>query len=168
MNTEKTSCTIRKATVDDAETIHFFIEKIAEYERLSDQVQSTSENIRKYGFGQRPYFETLLCEIDKERKRAVGFALYFFTYSTFTGKPSLYLEDLFVLQEYRGRGYGKALFMELVKIASNLDCGRMEWSVLDWNEPAIKFYLSLGAIPMSEWTVYRLDEKTLKSLAGKG
>ena len=164
MKKKNSSFTIRKATVDDAETIHFFIEKIAEYERLSDQVQSSSDNIRKYGFGQRPYFETLLCEIEGGKK-AVGFALYFFTYSTFTGKPSLYLEDLFVLQEYRGRGYGKALFMELVKIAGDLDCGRMEWSVLDWNEPAIKFYLALGAIPMSEWTVYRLDEKTLKSLA---
>jgi len=165
MNTENENFTIRKATKDDAETIHFFIEKIAEYERLSDQVESSGENIRKYGFGERPYFETLLGEIDTDSgKKAVGFALYFFTYSTFTGKPTLYLEDIFVLEEHRGKGYGKALFIELVRIAREMECGRMEWSVLDWNEPAIIFYKNLGARPMDEWTVFRLDKNAIAKL----
>ncbi len=139
------------------------VKGLAEYEKLLPQVTATIELYLKNGFGDNRYFHALLVE---NRDRYVGFALYFFTFSTFIGKPTLYLEDLFVLPEYRGHGIGKALLRKLANIALLRDCGRMEWSVLDWNEPAIRFYKKLGARPMSDWTVYRLLKDEIKKLAG--
>lgn len=158
---------IRSATQKDVGTLLQFIHGIAEYENLSHEVKNTEQSLLKTGFGENPYFHALLLEIEEERSvKAIGFALYFFTYSTFTGKPTLYLEDLFVLPHYRGSGYGKALFLHLVQIANQKECGRMEWSVLDWNQSAIQFYQSLGAKGMNDWTVYRLDENALNKLLG--
>jgi GNAT superfamily N-acetyltransferase len=117
--------------------------------------------LRDHLFGPRPFAEVLIAEDDA---RAVGFALFFHNYSTFLAKPGIYLEDLFVLPEYRGRGHGKALFAALAKLAVVRGCGRLEWAVLDWNEPSIGFYKSLGAKPMDEWTVYRLTGEALKNL----
>ncbi len=155
--------TIRPATAADAGALLELIRGIAEYEQLTDAVVNTEAAILKNGFGPDPCFHALLCEAPG-RQKPVGFALFFFTYSTFTGKPSLYLEDLFVRPEERGGGFGKALFMALVRIAQQRGCGRMEWSVLDWNRPAIDFYLRLGAKAMDGWTVYRLDEAALAAL----
>ncbi len=157
---------IRPAVASDAGAILQLIRGIAEYEKLSHKVANTEAAILTAGFGPEPYFHALLCE-KSGASQPVGFALYFYTYSTFTGKPTLYLEDLFVRPECRGSGYGKALFMELVKIARDKECGRMEWSVLDWNRPAIDFYLGMGAQPMDEWTVYRLDESAIENLAAR-
>jgi len=150
---------IRNVSENDVDTILFFINQLAEYEKLSDQVYATKELILKYGFGDRPYFEALLAEDDQ--KKPLGLALYFFTFSTFLSQPTLYLEDLFVLPEYRGNGVGKQFFRELMSIAKQHNCGRVEWSVLDWNEPSIQFYASLGATPVNGWTVYRLDQKAI-------
>lgn len=164
MTAQPRDFTIRPAVASDAGRLLELIRGIAEYEKLSHKVVNSEEAIVATGFGPEPYFHALLCETP-QAARPVGFALYFFTYSTFTGKPSLYLEDLFVRPEARGGGYGKALFMELVRIARERNCGRMEWSVLNWNQPAIDFYLALGAQPLDEWTVYRLDEEALSRLA---
>lgn len=164
MTAQPRDFTIRPAVAADAGHLLDLIRGIAEYEKLSHKVVNSEEAILAAGFGPEPYFHALLCET-AAAPRPVGFALYFFTYSTFTGKPSLYLEDLFVRPEARGGGYGKALFMELVRIARERNCGRMEWSVLNWNQPAIDFYLALGAEPLDEWTVYRLDEAALTRLA---
>jgi GNAT superfamily N-acetyltransferase len=153
--------TIRPATRDDADTILFFISQLAEYEKLTHMVNATKEFIIEYGFGERPYFEALLAE--KEDGTPLGLALYFFTFSTFLAKPTLYLEDLFVLPEYRDNGIGKQFFRELVTIARERNCGRVEWSVLDWNEPSIQFYKSLGALPVDGWTTYRLTGDALTS-----
>ncbi|HXJ81700.1 MAG TPA: GNAT family N-acetyltransferase [Candidatus Methylomirabilis sp.] len=138
------------------------IRGLAEYERLAHHVEATIERIRRHGFGRRPYFETLIC---RRGERAVGFALYFFTYSTFLARPSLYLEDLFVLPEERGLGAGKALLGSLARIAVRRGCGRMEWTVLDWNRPAIGFYRRLGADLRKEWILTRLTGAPLKRLA---
>ncbi|HNW58805.1 MAG TPA: GNAT family N-acetyltransferase [bacterium] len=159
-------CAIRPATAADAPALLELIRGIAAYEKLAHAVVNTEAALLKNGFGPDPYFRALLCEVPG-KPDPVGFALYFFTYSTFTGKPSLYLEDLFVRPEERSSGYGKALFMELVRIAGEKGCGRMEWSVLDWNRPAIDFYLRMGAKPLEEWTVYRLDETALAALAAQ-
>ena len=145
--------TIRRGRPRDAATIVRLIQGLAEYERLAHQVEATTGRIRRHGFGRRPYFETLIC---RRGGRAVGFALYFFTYSTFLGRPSLYLEDLFVLPEERGNGAGRALLRALAKIAVRRGCGRMEWTVLDWNKPAITFYNRLRARPLKEWILYRM------------
>ena len=159
------SFVIRPATVGDAAALLHLIRGIAEYEKLSHQVENSEEALRATGFGEHPYFQALLLEVSESgAAKAVGFALYFFTYSTFTGKPTLYLEDLFVQPAYRSAGYGKSLFMHLVGIARQRGCGRMEWSVLDWNEPAIRFYKNLGAKAMTGWSVYRLDEHALDAL----
>jgi GNAT superfamily N-acetyltransferase len=138
------------------------IRGLAEYERLLDQVEATAARLRRHGFGRRPYFETLICRRDG---RPVGFALYFFTYSTFLASPSLYLEDLFVLPDERGQGAGKALLRELARIAARRGCGRMEWAVLDWNRPAIGFYRRLGAELHKEWVLTRLTGAPLARLA---
>jgi len=135
---------------------------LAEYERLADQVEATIGRIRRHGFGPRRYFETLIC---RREGRAVGFALYVFTYSTFLGRPSLYLEDLFVLPEERGNGAGQALLRALARIAAMRGCGRMEWAVLDWNRPAIRFYKRLGARLHKEWILTRLTGASLEQLA---
>ncbi len=162
---ENRSFRLRKALRRDSAALLRLIRGIAEYEKMSNQVQNTKAAIVKNGFGRRPYFEALLAERKKNgRWQAVGFALYFYTYSTFTGKPSLYLEDLFVEPAFRGSGLGKALFLRLARIARQKGCGRMEWSVLNWNKPAIQFYVAHGATAMKGWTVFRLDEQALARL----
>jgi len=153
---------IRRGRPRDAATIVRLIRGLAEYERLAHQVEATTGRIRRHGFGRRPYFETLIC---RRGGRAVGFALYFFTYSTFLGRPSLYLEDLFVLPEERGNGAGRALLRALAKVAVRRGCGRMEWTVLDWNRPAIGFYRRLGAKFHKEWVLTRLTGAPLSRLA---
>lgn len=159
---------IRPATPADTPTICHLIRALADYERLADKVVFDEGRLREHLFGPRPYAEVLLAE---EAGAVVGFALFFHTYSTFLGQPSLYLEDLFVRPEHRGHGHGKALLAALAKLAVERDCGRLEWSVLNWNEPAIGFYRSLGAVPIDEWTFYRLTGDALwaaaRSTAGK-
>jgi GNAT superfamily N-acetyltransferase len=154
--------TIRRGTRRDVPTILALIRGLAEYERLLPKMKATAARIRHHGFGRRPYFETLIC---RRGARPVGFALYFFTYSTFVGRPSLYLEDLFVLPQERGYGAGKALLRALAKIAVKRRCGRMEWAVLDWNRPAIRFYERLGARLRKEWILTRITGAPLRRLA---
>jgi GNAT superfamily N-acetyltransferase len=153
---------IRSANPADVSVIAKLIRDLAEYERLSHAVVLTEVDLHKHLFGERPYAEVLLAEAAGS---VVGFALFFHNYSTFRAKPGIYLEDLFVIPEYRGKGYGKALLRALAKLALERDCARMEWSVLNWNEPSIQFYKSLGAIPMGDWTVYRLTDDALRNLA---
>jgi GNAT superfamily N-acetyltransferase len=138
------------------------IRGLAEYERLAHEVEATIGRLRRHGFGRRPYFETLICRKNGE---PVGFALYFFTYSTFLARPSLYLEDLFVLPEERGAGAGQAILAALARIAVRRGCGRMEWAVLDWNRPAIGFYERLGAKLRRDWILTRLTGAPLRRLA---
>lgn len=145
---------IREVTRKDIPSILSLVKALADYENLRHQVQVTPELLELHGFGEKPRFYTLIAE--NEKRKAVGFALYFFTFSTFTGKPTLYLEDLFVLPDSRGNGIGKSLLAKLANIASEKDCGRMEWSVLDWNEPAIRFYRALGAELLTDWRIFRL------------
>jgi len=155
---------IRAGTVRDVPTILALIRGLAEYERLAHQMEATAGRVRAHGFGPRRYFQTLIC---RRGGKPVGFALYFFTYSTFLARPSLYLEDLFVLPEERGGGAGKALLRALARIAVRRGCGRMEWAVLDWNEPALRFYRSLGARQMNEWIVHRLTPVEIDKLAAE-
>lgn len=152
---------IRKATESDAETIYNLIYQLAVYEKLEHEVVTSPEELRKQIFDNK--FAKVL--IGEENGKPVGFALYFYNFSTFLGKPGIYLEDLFVEPDYRGKGYGKKLLIELTKIAKAENCGRMEWSVLNWNTPSIEFYKSLGAKPQDEWTVYRLTEDIIEKLA---
>ncbi len=156
------SVVLRPATVDDVPTILELIRGIAEYERLSHEVEATEALLRRHGFGPRPVFEAVLAE---RGGRAVGFALYFFSFSTFKARPTLYLEDLFVRPEARGRGVGRTLLVHLARIAVERECGRMEWSVLDWNTPAREFYFKLGAVAMDEWTVFRMTPEAFGRLA---
>jgi GNAT superfamily N-acetyltransferase len=156
--------TVRSAVPADVPIIARLIRELAEYERLLHAVVLDEARLTDHLFGERRYAEVLLAE---ETGVVVGFALYFHTYSTFACKPSLYLEDLFVVPEYRGKGFGKGLLIALAKLAVERDCGRVEWSVLNWNEPAIQFYKSLAAKPMDEWTVYRLTGEALTKLAGE-
>jgi GNAT superfamily N-acetyltransferase len=153
---------ISRATARDAPTILALIRGLAEYERLAHQVEATLATVRRHGFGRRRYFEVLIC---RRGRTAIGFALYFFTYSTFMGRPTLYLEDLFVLPDERGRGAGRALLRALARIALRRGCGRLEWAVLDWNAPAIRFYQRLGAGLRREWILTRLTGSALRSLA---
>jgi GNAT superfamily N-acetyltransferase len=153
---------IRFATVDDSATILTFIRDLAEYEKLPGEVVADEEAIRTTLFGARPAAEVLIAEL---AGAPVGFALFFPSYSTFLGKPGLYLEDLFVRVDARGRGVGRALMSALARIAMQRDYGRFEWSVLDWNEPALRFYRSLGAKPHAGWTVQRLTGAPLAELA---
>lgn len=156
------SLSIRKAAAGDESLILGFIRELAEYEKLSHAVVATPAHLTGTLFCDHPKAFALIAEIGGE---AAGFALYFFNYSTFLGKHGLYLEDLYVRASHRGAGAGRALLAELARIALENDCGRMEWSVLDWNAPAIAFYKSLGAVPMDEWTVYRLTGAALCGLA---
>lgn len=151
----------RFATKDDCALILKFIKDLAQYEKMSDEVAATEELLNEWVFEKQKAEVIFALEDGKE----VGFALFFNNFSTFVGKAGLYLEDLFVLPEYRGRGYGKGLIKTLAKIAVERGLGRMEWACLNWNKPSIDFYMSLGARPMSEWTVYRLAGDTLKSVA---
>ena len=151
---------IRPADVEDVPLILNLIKGLAEYEKLSHEVVATEETLRLTLFGEHPAAEILIGEWDGT---AAGFALFFHNYSTFLARPGIYLEDLFVWPEYRGRGIGKALLLRLVAIARQRGCGRVEWSVLDWNEPSIQFYKALGAKPMDEWTIFRLTGTALEN-----
>jgi len=153
---------IRAGTRRDAATIFALIRGLADYEKLTHEVEGSVARVRQHGFGRRRYFETLLCF---ESRRAVGFALYFFTYSTFLTRPTLYLEDLFVVPDARGLGAGKALLAALARIAVRRGCGRMEWAVLDWNTPAIGFYERLGARLRKDWILTRLTGAPLRRLS---
>lgn len=153
--------TIRFATENDCALILHFIRDLAEYEKMADQVVASEELLREWIFEKQKAEVLFVCEEGKE----LGFALFFHNFSTFLGRAGIYLEDLFVLQEYRGKGYGKALLKKLAQIAVECGCGRLEWSCLDWNSPSIDFYRSLGAIPMDDWTTYRLTGETLKKLS---
>jgi len=155
---------IRPATPDDVPAIAHLIRALAEYEKLFHEVNLVESALREHLFGKRPYCESLVAQ---DGDAVVGFALFFFNYSTFLTKPGLYLEDLFVFPEYRGKGHGKDLFIGCARLAVERGCGRFEWAVLDWNEPAIGFYKKMGAVAMDDWTVYRLMEPGLKSLVGK-
>ena len=159
---EKPLLSIRPATVDDVPLIARLIRELAEYERLADAAVATEAGLREQLFGERPAAEVLIAEANGE---PVGFALFFHTFSTFLGKRGLYLEDLFVRPDFRGLGLGKHLMAALARIAVQRDCGRFEWSVLDWNEPSIAFYRRLGATGMDEWTVQRLEGDALHALA---
>jgi GNAT superfamily N-acetyltransferase len=156
------SLVIRRGTARDVPTILRLIRGLAEYERLAHEVHATPARVRAHGFGPRRYFETLIC---RREGRPIGFALYFFTYSTFLARPTLYLEDLFVLPEERGGGAGKALLKALARIAVRRGCGRLEWAVLDWNRPAIGFYKRLGARLHKQWIITRLTGTPLRRLA---
>lgn len=153
---------IRPATPADVPTIARLIRDLAEYERLAHAVDFDEALLRKHLFGERPYCEVLLAE---DGGRVVGFALFFHNYSTFRGKPGIYLEDLFVEPEARGRGHGKALLRALARLAIERECARVEWAVLNWNEPSINFYKALGATPMGDWTTYRLTGDAMRKLA---
>jgi len=156
------SIAFRPGTVDDLSLILQFIRDLAEYERLSHEVEATEERLQETLFGVRSVAEIIFAEVDGV---AVGFTLFFHNYSTFLARPGLYLEDLFVLPEYRGQGVGKALLKELARVALERGCGRFEWSVLDWNEPSIEFYKSQGAVAKDEWTVFRVTGDDLVKLA---
>ena len=151
----------RFATKEDAGKILFFIRKLAEYEKMENEVVATEELLKEWIFDKKKAEVIFAVEGDKE----VGFALFFHNFSTFLGRAGIYLEDLFVLEEYRNKGYVKGILRELASITLNRNCGRLEWSCLDWNKPSIDFYKSLGAVPMDEWTVYRLTGDTLKKMA---
>ena len=153
--------TFRMAESEDTAKILRFIRLLAAYEHMADQVVATEDELRRQLFDDHRA-EVLFALLDGEE---IGFALFFHNFSTFLGRAGLYLEDLFVLPEHRGRGCGRAIFRELARIAVERRCGRMEWWCLDWNEPSIRFYKSLGAEPMDQWTVYRLTGETLRKLA---
>lgn len=155
------SVSIRPAEPGDEQVLLSLIHELAVYEREPDQVKTTSEQLATALFGPTPLAEAVLAEVEGE---VVGFALFFTNFSTWVGRPGLYLEDLFVRESRRGCGVGKALLLHLAGIARERNYGRMEWSVLDWNQPAIDFYRSLGATGMDEWTVFRLDEQALARL----
>jgi GNAT superfamily N-acetyltransferase len=164
-----TDLAIRRARVDDCATILAFIRELAEYERLAHGVVATEDRLAATLFGPRPSAEVLLASHAAIDSGAiVGFALFFTSYSTFLAKPGLYLEDLFVRLHARGRGIGAALMAACARVAIDRDYGRFEWSVLDWNAPALAFYASLGAAPMTEWTVQRLVGEPLARLAARG
>ena len=156
--------TLRPAREVDVPVIRHLIRELAEYERLLPEAVVTEDDLRAGLFGPRPHAEVLIAEAAGE---VAGFALFFHTFSTFVGKPGLYLEDVYVRPEHRRRGLGTAFFRRLARLAVERGCGRLEWSVLDWNEPALRFYRKIGAVPMSEWTVQRLAGDGLRRLAAE-
>ncbi len=162
MSTPLSKLALRPATADDASVILKFITDLAIYEKAEHEVVTSVEAIQQTLFGSDSTNHAIIAELDSV---PVGFAVYFFSYSTWLGKYGIYLEDLYVAPEHRGVGAGKALLKQLAKIAVEKDCGRVEWSVLDWNTPAIDFYDSIGAKPKSEWIGYRLDGDSLKAFA---
>ena len=155
---------IRGATEEDVPLVLSLIRELVEYEKLSHEVVATEEGLRDSLFGERRYAEVLIAEQDGT---PAGFALFFHNFSTFLGKPGIYLEDLYVKPAFRGAGIGKELLVYLASLAKRRDCGRLEWWVLDWNEPSIGFYKKLGAVPMDDWTVYRVTGEALEDLAGR-
>jgi GNAT superfamily N-acetyltransferase len=157
--------TIRNAEPSDTALILSFIRELAQYERLAHDVVATEDAIRETVFGSRPRAEVLLAEADGQ---AAGFALFFHNYSTFLARPGLFLEDLYVRPEFRRRGIARELLTRLAAIAVDRQCGRFEWNVLDWNESAQRFYETLGARPMSDWTTYRLTGEALQALGARG
>lgn len=161
--TKKEDFTIRFADEDDVSLILHFIKELADYEKLLHEVVATEDILRESLF-KRKVAEVVIAEYKGE---PIGFALFFHNFSTFVGKPGLYLEDLYIRPDMRGRGYGKTLLSFLAKLAKDRDCGRFEWWCIDWNEPSIEFYKSIGAEPMDEWTVYRVDGKRLDNLASE-
>lgn len=152
---------IRAAASDDIPQILAFIQGLAEYEKLSHACVATEESLRHTLFGPRPFAEVIMADCDGQ---PAGFALFFHNYSTFRARPGIYLEDLYVLPALRGRGVGKALLKELARLALERQCGRLEWSVLDWNSPAIEFYKSIGGEPLDEWTIFRVTGDALNRL----
>ena len=155
---------IRVATEDDVPLILALIRELAEYERLSHEVVATEETLRHSLFGERRLAETLLAYLGDD---LAGFALFFHSFSTFLGRPGIYLEDLYVRPEFRSAGVGRTLLVRIAGLAKERGCGRLEWAVLDWNEPAFSFYKRIGASPVSGWTVYRLTGEALEELAGR-
>ena len=155
--------TFRYAKESDCKLILQFIKDLASYEKMLDEVIATEELLHEWIFEKKKAEVIFACENEKE----IGFALFFHNFSTFLGKAGIYLEDLYVIPEYRGKGYGKAILKKLAQIAVDRGCGRLEWWCLDWNQPSIDFYLSLNAKPMKDWTVYRLAGNTLEDLAKK-
>jgi GNAT superfamily N-acetyltransferase len=156
---------IRKADINDVSLILSLIKEIADYEKLSHEVTATEKDIQENLFGDVKYAEVLIAEYENE---PVGYALFFYNFSTFTGKPGIYLEDLFIKPKYRGKGIGKTLLLRLIEIAKDKNCGRVEWCVLDWNEPAINFYKNLGAVPMDGWSIFRVTEDKFEKILDKG
>jgi GNAT superfamily N-acetyltransferase len=163
--TDPSTLLIRAATEADSSLILELILELAEYERLTAEVTASTEIIAENLFGTRPCAEVLIAELAGQ---PIGYALFFGTYSTFTGKPGIYLEDIYIRPDWRGRGFGKALLQNVAGIAVERGCARLEWSVLDWNQPAIDFYQSLGAVPLSEWQGQRLSGEALASVARAG
>ena len=155
---------VRAASEKEVPLILAFIKELAEYERLSHEVVATEEFLREHLFGERPVAEVIVAE---EGTDPAGFALFFHSFSTFLGRPGIYLEDLYVRPEFRGRGMGRVLLVHLARLARERGCGRLEWSVLDWNEPAIGFYRGIGASPVGGWTVYRVTGEALEDLAAR-
>ena len=156
---------IRKATINDAATILALIKDLAEYENLSHEVTATEDDISQSLFGDRPVAEALIGELEGV---PISFALFFYNFSTFLGKPGIYLEDLYVKPDYRGNGFGRKMLAHIAGLAKERNCGRLEWSVLDWNAPAIRTYDRLNARPMKEWILYRLTGDALDKLAQEG
>lgn len=156
---------IREATIKDAATILALIKDLAEYEKLSHEVAATEDDIRQSLFGDRPVAEALIGELEGV---PISFALFFYNFSTFLGKPGIYLEDLYVKSDYRGNGFGRKMLAHIAGLAKERNCGRFEWSVLDWNAPAIRTYDRLNARPMKEWILYRLTGDALDKLAQEG
>ena len=163
MNDATTNLRIRPATIEDVPIILQLIRDLATYERAPNEVTATEAQLREVLFGQKPVAEVVL---GFELAAPAGFAVYFHNFSTWLGRPGLYLEDLFVKPEFRDKGYGRALLEHLARIAHERGCGRMEWAVLDWNEPAIQFYDKLGAKPLEEWRIFRLTREGIARLAG--
>ncbi|MCW9706317.1 GNAT family N-acetyltransferase [Fodinibius salsisoli] len=162
ISTDIPNCHLQFAQEEDIPLILGFIRSLAEYEKMADEVVATEKLLKEKLFGEQQYAEVLLAFYDEE---AVGFALFFHSFSTFEGRPGIYLEDLFVKPEFRGKGIGTALLKSLAQLTIERDCARLEWSVLNWNTPAIDFYDSLDAKPLDEWTTYRLTGEALQKLA---
>lgn len=156
--------TIRHAAESDVPLILWFVKELAEYEKLSHEVRATEDDFRQYLFGEKQFAEVVIGEYHSE---PVGYALYFYNFSTFLGKPGLYLEDLYVKPAVRGKGFGKAMLAYLARLAVDQEFGRYEWAVLDWNEPSINFYESLGATLMKEWIITRVKGENLLKLASQ-
>jgi GNAT superfamily N-acetyltransferase len=155
---------IRPATIDDVPLILSFIKKLAQYEGLAQEVVATEESLRETLFNSRKTAEVAIGDL---QNKPIGLVLFFHNYSTFLGRPGLYIEDLFVDETYRRRGFGSALLSYVARLAIERNCGRLEWSVLDWNKPAIEFYTKFGAVPMSGWTVFRVTGQSLENLAAQ-